>query len=242
MIGFCSRSSGARRGRGLMCLGVLSLVRMIFMLLRCPFTDYSECHWCSPGHLWTQIKWPLKSKPNVDNLDWCPDSECTAVWGTGHQHIWCLKGERGTLIFRMGNFLWSHWEEDLIVWYGILVSIIWNFDTAQSHLVEKSTLNNFFISTDCGHVYEELSKLIQECQGTVGSTIPRQMVLRWIRELAKHEPENEAANEPASSMFSALTSCRATLWPRPGQEMHALLSWTASVHSVFITARERDLE
>ena len=40
---------------------------------------------------------------------------------------------------------------------------------------------------------------------------PRQVVLGCIIRLAKHEPENEAANEPASSMFSALTSCRATL-------------------------------
>jgi hypothetical protein len=83
---------------------------------------------------------------------------------------------------------------------------------------------------------------MQEAQAIVGSTIPRQMVLGWIRELAKHKPENEPANEPENSMFSALTSFRATLWPRPGQEMHALLSWTASVHSVFIIVGERDLE
>ena len=53
--------------------------------------------------------------------------------------------------------------------------------------------------------------IITEVQGTVGSSIPSQIHRGCIREVAKHEPENEAANEPASSMFSALTSCRATL-------------------------------
>jgi hypothetical protein len=69
---------------------------------------------------------------------------------------------------------------------------------------------------------------MQEAQGTVGSTMHRQMVLGCIRELAKHDPENDPANDPASSMFSALTSFRATLSLRPTSGSHVQVqAWKA---------------